>query len=151
ATVDLMELVTGEFLAQVIPEERVDVRGPPVALSGKAATSLGLALHELTTNSIKFGALATPAGGLSVHCVWDAQQPTNIRLEWRERGVALAPDEPRHHGFGTELIERTLPYELRARTSLEFTSDGVRSVIVFDPEDPERHAQDRCSPGGHDS
>jgi two-component system CheB/CheR fusion protein len=149
ASVDLMELVSGEFLAQAIRDERVQLSGPPVMLSGKAAGSLALALHELTTNALKFGALATPAGRLSVSWAWAPESPLSIRLDWHERGVPISNEVSRHRGFGTELIERTLPYEMRARTSIHFASDGVRCVIVFDPQDPERPASDHSSHGGH--
>jgi two-component system CheB/CheR fusion protein len=148
ATVDLMELVSGEFLAQVIPESRVEIGGPPVSLSGKAAASLALALHELATNALKFGALTAAAGRLSVSWARDPEDPQSIRLEWREQGTTILGPVPRHKGFGMELIERTLPYELRARTSLDFTPGGVHCVIVFRPADPLRPAQERDGLGG---
>jgi two-component system, chemotaxis family, CheB/CheR fusion protein len=151
AAVDLMELVSEEFLAQAVPDEQVELGGPPVTLSGKAAGSLALALHELTTNALKFGALATPSGRLSVRWGWDAESPLQIHLEWREHGVPIPDEESRHQGFGMEMIERTLPYELRARTSMAFTRDGVRCMIVFNPDDPERHVFDRSGPGGRAS
>jgi two-component system CheB/CheR fusion protein len=151
AAVDLMELVSGELLAQASRDERVELNGPPVMLSGKAAGSLALALHELTTNAVKFGALAAPAGHLSVRWAWDAGSPLHIRLEWHEHGVSISNEGTRHQGFGMELIERTLPYELKARTSIHFAPDGIRCAIVFDPQDPERPVSDHISHGRHPS
>ena len=50
--------------------------------------------------------------------------------KWKESGVQM-PDasQPRRYGYGTELIERALPYQLRARTLLEFDGDGVRCLL----------------------
>lgn len=148
ASVDLMELVSEEFLAQAIPERYVEIAGPPVTLSGRPAASLALALHELTTNALKYGALASPVGQLSVTWSWDSQDPRSIRLVWREQQVTTLSEPPRHKGFGVELVERTLPYEMRADTSLEFSPGGVRCAIVFRPDDPERPVQDRDAQGG---
>jgi two-component system CheB/CheR fusion protein len=135
---DLVELVSGEFLAEAIPDERVDIEGPRVRLDGKVAASLALALHELTTNAIKFGALRTPQGRISVRWNIDSHDLGRIRLEWQERGISIVADAPRAVGFGTELIERTLPYELRARTALDFAPGGVHCLIEFRADAPAR-------------
>src|SRR6202022_2164289 len=66
AGADLMELASAEFLAQGVPEERVTLTGPSVPLSRNVAGSLALALHELTTNAIKFGALSVAHGRVVV-------------------------------------------------------------------------------------
>jgi two-component sensor histidine kinase len=130
AHADLAELVSGEFLAQAAPEDVVQIAGPQVTLSNQTAASLALALHELTTNSVKFGALGTP-GRLSV--IWSIEPDgTSVRLDWRESGVALL-QAPTHRGFGVELIERSLPYEIGARTELAFLADGLHCAIVFQP------------------
>jgi two-component system CheB/CheR fusion protein len=50
-------------------------------------------------------------------------------FEWQENGVPVMNQEPAHCGFGRELIERGLPYELKANTALEFRQGGVRCVI----------------------
>jgi two-component system CheB/CheR fusion protein len=132
AGADLMELASGEFLAQGVPEERVSLAGPSVPLSSNVAASLALALHELTTNAIKFGALSTAQGRVSV--AWCENEPDGfLRLEWREAGVPVLLAAPRTHGFGVELLENTLPYELGARTSVEFAPGGLACVIEFRP------------------
>jgi two-component system, chemotaxis family, CheB/CheR fusion protein len=128
---DLAELVSGQFLAEAIPESRIESEGPRVRLSARVAASLALALHELTTNAIKFGALSTPHGRISVRWNIDSHDPKRIRLEWQEQGISIVTDAPRHVGFGTELIEKTLPYELRARTALDFAPGGVHCLIEF--------------------
>jgi two-component sensor histidine kinase len=103
-----------------------------VALPPTAAQALGLAIHELATNAVKYGALAQPTGKLEVTWELKARKPTaEVALQWRESGVSMpAVGPPRRKGYGSELIERALPYQLSAKTQLEFGSDGVRCAIV---------------------
>lgn len=133
--VDLRSLLDLELTAHgegVMEEGRVTLSGPPVALSTLSAQAMGLALHELATNAVKYGAFARPGGSLSV--TWEAGPGSGgleVALEWRESGVTM-PDgaAPRRQGYGTELIRRALPYQLKARTTLEFGHDGVRCTIA---------------------
>ncbi|MCB8820903.1 PAS domain S-box protein [Microvirga rosea] len=131
AGVDLEEFVRDELLAAAVDEnEKARIDGPPVRLRGKAADSIGLAIHELATNAIKYGALSKDGGRIDV--TWGirgAEGDRRLRLEWRESGVRIASAGPRRRGFGSELIERTLRYELDAETELEFAPGGVRCVI----------------------
>jgi two-component system CheB/CheR fusion protein len=131
---ELTELVSGQFLAEAIPDERVEVDGPRVRLTGNVAASLALALHELTTNAIKFGALSIPRGRVTVRWNIDAHDPGRVRLAWQEHGISIVTNAPRTVGFGTELIEKTLPYEIGARTALDFAPGGVHCLIEFHPE-----------------
>src|SRR3954447_13126597 len=111
--------------------EKIAVIGPAVALPPNAAQALGLALHELATNALKYGALAQPAGKLEV--TWDVKDTkptTEVALLWRESGVSMPAAPPKRSGYGRELIERALPYQLGAKTQLEFEPDGVRCAIV---------------------
>lgn len=144
--VNLEELVGDELLAHAVQEDQVTIGGPPVRLQGKAAETLGLALHELATNAVKYGALAVQAGGLSV--TWKlvpSGEVARLCLEWRETGVPLA-GPPERRGFGRELIERSVPYELGATAELEFLPDGVRCVIEMPLS--ERNAVLDGTPGG---
>lgn len=128
--VDLEELVRSEFLAQSISDEQLQIAGPRVLLRPKAAETLGLALHELATNSIKFGALAHGQG--RVHVLWrrDTSDPGRVMLDWREdAGRAISPAVSK--GFGFELIEGTLPYELDGSSSIVLHPSGVHCSIAF--------------------
>ncbi len=129
AGVDLEELVDAELIAHAAREGKVKTAGPAVRLRPKAAETLGLALHELTTNAVKFGALSVPEGRLTI--MWrrelEREDPC-VRVEWREEGVPGCTP-PTHRGFGRDLIERTVPYELRGATRLAFEADGVRCMI----------------------
>jgi PAS domain S-box-containing protein len=130
--IDLHGLVMAELAAHVDSDDtgRVTTAGPAVALPPSAAQALGLALHELATNAVKYGALAQPGGRLDV--TWRLKEekvPPEIALEWRESGVSIH-QPPKRRGYGSELIERALPYQLNAKTRLEFGSDGVRCDIL---------------------
>jgi len=133
-TVDLQALVAAELAAHSggHDSQKIAFGGPPVSLSSAAAQAVAVGLHELATNAVKYGALAQPAGKLSVTWRPAAQVPSSqIVLEWVESGVAMParPAAPRR-GYGSELIERALPAQLRAQTSLAFTTDGVRCTIT---------------------
>ncbi|WP_395672413.1 PAS domain S-box protein [Phenylobacterium sp.] len=130
--VDLDGLVRDELLAQVASESQVLVDGPTVRLPPKAAEVLTLAVHELGVNAMKYGALSTGAGRVDVR--WETFRRDDkewLRLVWQEGGVAIASSAPRRQGFGTELIEQRVPYELRGRGVLAFRPGGVRCEIEF--------------------
>lgn len=131
AAVDLEELVRAEFLAQTIRDERFELSGPRILLSAKEAGTLGLALHELTTNAIKFGALASARGRIRVE--WQCsttEAHTTATLQWREHTEHVTAAAS-HQGFGFELIEQTLPYELGGTSSIVLHPGGLACSISF--------------------
>ena len=133
--VDLRGLVTAELDAhadQDLGSGKITIDGPTVSLPAISAQAFGLALHELATNAVKYGALAQPTGRLGV--TWrvedDPVQP-RVQLQWQETGVQMPQSGASvGKGYGTELITRALPYQLRAKTSLEFRPDGVFCAIA---------------------
>jgi len=131
ATVELEELVRDELLAlALLDDSQIAVNGPPVRLRQRAAEVFALALHELATNALKYGALSTPKGRLSVEWrVFNTSAGQRLSLDWRESGVKVLDAMPQRVGFGRDLIERGLPFELGAATSLEFGRGGVRAAI----------------------
>jgi PAS domain S-box-containing protein len=130
--IDLHTLVASELAAHgddAMESGKIKVAGPSVALPAMAAQAVGLALHELATNAVKYGALAEQTGKLVVR--WDIRTEAaipRVALEWIETGVQMR-GPPARKGYGSELIERALPYQLEAKTKLEFGTDGVRCVI----------------------
>jgi two-component sensor histidine kinase len=83
-------------------DTRFTLRGPNVLLPPEAATQLGLVLHELGTNAVKYGALSTRAGHISL--IWTVSR-NKLHLMWRERGGPPISEIPEHKGFGAALID----------------------------------------------
>jgi len=124
--VDLQEMVCGELLSQALLDEQFKVDGPAIRVSREATAAIALALHELTVNAMTHGALARRGGRVIVS--WSTQQQDgadSLHFIWAEHGGVLA--HPTRRGFGWELFERMLPYELNARTALEFSNEGLRA------------------------
>ncbi|MBX4894481.1 PAS domain-containing sensor histidine kinase [Rhizobium bangladeshense] len=109
---------------------RIKVHGPPAALNSRTALSLTMALNELATNAIKYGALSSEAGWLSL--TWrlrgEAGAQPRIILEWHEHdGPPVRP--PTRRGFGTRLMERCIERDLGGEFDLAFEQAGVACRI----------------------
>lgn len=127
------ELLEAELSAVAAPEGRVIINGQNgIELRSATVQTLALALHELATNATKHGALSSEHGLLQVN--WNVAvdgAERRLRVQWRETGVALEDkDVPKTKGgFGRELIEWALPYQLKARTTFEIGEHGIRCTI----------------------
>lgn len=114
--------------------EHVSMQGPKgIQLRSATVQTLALALHELTTNAVKYGALSRPGGHLRI--TWEvrraAEEEPRLFVDWRETGVAPPADnvEAPVGGYGRELIEKALPYQLRARTTYTHEAEGIHCTI----------------------
>lgn len=108
--------------------------GPDIALPERAVVPLGLVLHELTTNSVKYGAWSKPGGMLTVH--WRCPDKRLV-LEWEEQGsepAETSPSEPGHRGFGSALIDGSAR-QLGGTIERRFTPQGV-TVRIEMPLEP---------------
>ena len=133
------ELVQTELTAIYGGERsgKLELSGPPgIRLRSSAVQTLAMALHELATNALKYGALRHAGARLEVG--WRIERGAGdddrdgekwLRIDWRERGVRIDPDEARPPGQGRELIEKALPYQFGARTAYVLGADGVRCTI----------------------
>lgn len=101
---------------------RVFCEGDDISLSPSTAMLVGLAVHELLTNAVKYGALSNEAG--TVHICIRAKENALERLTWTERGGPKVVDTSRT-GFGTLLLQSILPSELRATAELELRAEGL--------------------------
>ena len=130
--VDLEYLVVEELLSYNAREgEQLRVSGPPVRFQPKAAETFALAIHELATNAIKYGALRQPSGRVDVSWrVDDAADPTQLVFNWRERGGPRV-EPPQRKGFGSELLEKTLAFELKGKTMLTYNGSGLHCTIAI--------------------
>ena len=108
-----------------IDGSRVKTEGPKVTLKPQAAEALGLALHELATNAIKYGALSVPNGFVLIR--WQ-QELTRFALSWSEHG-GPSVTMPSTKGFGRVIIEQMTARSLSANVSLEFLREGVHWTI----------------------
>lgn len=128
---NLQELVEGE-LEPYRSDGNIIIEGPDdILLTPKATFALALALHELATNAAKYGALSVPRGQVRVGWrMLRADARSWLSLEWLEKGgPRVGP--PTRRGFGSELIERTLVYELEADVKRDFEPDGLECRIKF--------------------
>ncbi len=101
--------------------DRFQIAGPEFRLPPKTSVSLALALHELSTNALKYGALSAPEG--QVQIAWSSVNG-RLSLTWRETGGPEVA-EPRARGFGTRMIERGLAAEFGGKVSIQFLPEGV--------------------------
>jgi chemotaxis family two-component system sensor kinase Cph1 len=136
ADLPLYDLIATE-LAPYAGAERGAVRidGPPILLKPRAALTLALAIHELATNAAKYGALSVEAGRVTVSWTRSGGDPAQLRLLWIEKGGPQVTSLSKR-GFGTELIERGISYDLHGEARLEIAEGAVRCTITI-PESPE--------------
>jgi two-component sensor histidine kinase len=100
--------------------------GPALMLTARATHAIALALHELATNALKYGALTSEAGRVEVR--WAVAAEGGFELVWEERrGPVVTP--PERQGFGTMILERVAPREIGGAVELEFRQEGVRAVL----------------------
>lgn len=120
---DLRELI----IKQVQPfanDERVSARGNALMLGATAVQYLGIAFHELATNSVKYGALSTSAGRVDIEWKVAEKNPSHICLTWKESGGPVA-HEPDRKGFGRVVLERVAPAAVNGVGSVAFARDGL--------------------------
>ncbi|MBM3929362.1 MAG: response regulator, partial [Sphingomonadales bacterium] len=110
---------------------RVTTAGPPILLRPAAFSTLALVFHELMTNSAKYGALSD--SGI-VRIEWSIDGDDDLRILWRESG-GPAVQAPTRQGFGTTIIQRSIPYDLHGKAEIRYAMTGLEA--------------DFCVPGRH--
>ncbi len=109
---------------------RLDIAGPDAMLLPKTHTTMALVLHEMFTNSVKYGALSTTHGRVSMTI--KEMNDGALALSWVESG-GPAVTTPKRRGFGTTIIERSIPHELQGDAVLRFALAGVEARFIIPP------------------
>ena len=126
---DLLRTELARFAAS--DDERAALHGPPVMLVSEIAIPLGMAVHELASNSVKYGALSSDAGTVRVE--WDVVKGTegrSLELEWRERGRPPV-ERPAHRGYGSKVLERVLGSQIHADVVTTYRPEGLQVAITI--------------------
>jgi len=140
---DLVETELGPYADEA--RNRVLIEGPHVELPSEAAVPVGMAIHELTTNAAKHGALSTFGGQVEVR--WRVEQEEGQRPQlhftWTEHGGPRV-HAPTRQGFGSRLLQRVLATQLQAEVKMDFNEEGLRFAMTMPiPGDPPLFNPDR--------
>jgi PAS domain S-box-containing protein len=125
--VSLEELIRSQLAHfERLPGGRIELSGPAVIVAAATAQALGLALHELSTNAVKYGALSNETGEVKIF--WNIEQGEEgiklFRIGWQERGgPPVAP--PVHKGFGSTIMTHMLEQSLDAKIELRYERPGL--------------------------
>ncbi len=121
-----LQRVVAQVVAAYRDPQRIGVSGPDVQLAPRTAVSLAIAMHELFTNALKFGALSGERGRVDVgwRIAGSGTLRPRLQLHWRESGGPVV-SEPSHRGFGMRMLERGLARELAGTVKLYFAAGGL--------------------------
>lgn len=118
------------FSALLLPFQRNDdqvaVSCTLVAVGEKTAAGLALIIHELATNSAKYGALSSPEGHIAVRCT---RTGGVLEIEWEEIGGPSISATPIRQGFGTKLVARTVESQLMGTITRDYRPSGLRVIL----------------------
>jgi light-regulated signal transduction histidine kinase (bacteriophytochrome) len=128
--VNLIATEAGAYLGT--GASRVRAIGPAVLLYPQAFSAVALVIHELTTNAAKYGALANQDGQVTI--TWSLAADGVLSLDWIETGGPTV-ETPTRRGFGTTIIERSIPHELGGEATLNYSPTGVHALFKL----PSRH------------
>lgn len=128
----LIDAESAAFLAD--SPDRISTTGSYVLLNPQAYSTMALVIHELVTNSAKYGSLSD-AGTVSID--WRRGEGDDLMIEWRERGGPPVV-APTRRGFGSTIIERSVPYDLGGESAVDYRPDGLVARFRI----PARHVGD---------
>ena len=131
----MQALIDAEAAAFVDERERVISEGVPILLNPQAYSTMALVVHELVTNSTKYGSLSVPNGQVTIS--WQRNEANDLILRWCESGGPPVK-APTRKGFGTTIIDRSVPYDLGGSASIEYKPSGVEAEFRI----PARHVSE---------
>ena len=131
ADVEIGELITATLKPFMSEKRRLSLSGPRLLVSAQTGGSLAMAVHELATNALKYGALSQPAGTVELSWALRAEDSgQRLTLAWREAGGPPVTT-PAEEGFGCRLIRTTAATEKEACVELSYLSTGLACTISF--------------------
>lgn len=123
SSVSLRDLVTSQFQTiSMESDDRIAFDGPDISVCPQHAQTVGMALHELATNSLKHGALSEPGGRLTV--TWQSSDRGHWRMEWRE-SMTRTLSAPERKGFGHVVMVDMVERAVGGKVDLRFEPPGV--------------------------
>lgn len=129
STTSLADIIRTEVSAYIgAKASRVHLTGPGIHVEAAAFSTLALVFHEMVTNSAKYGALSDSAGSVAIDWRIDAHE--RCRIAWRESGGPPVA-APRRRGFGSTIIERSIPHDLRGEAELRYRPGGLEADFVL--------------------
>jgi light-regulated signal transduction histidine kinase (bacteriophytochrome)/CheY-like chemotaxis protein len=123
--VDLIETESGAYLGA--RRDRIKLKGPNVLLEPSSFTVLALVFHELMTNAAKYGALSDSG---TVWIEWRIDDDGSMLISWRETG-GPAVTAPTRRGFGSTIIERSIPYDLNGKADIRYRLSGLEAEFCI--------------------
>jgi two-component system, chemotaxis family, CheB/CheR fusion protein len=133
----LRDVIRAELAPHLVGEgAEPRMNGPPVMMKPQAALFMSLVMHELATNAAKYGALSVAGGRVDVAWRIIGGAPPRLELTWTEHGGPRIAG-PMKRGFGTELIERGVRFELQGEAKIEVVDGSLQCKMIV-PADPER-------------
>ncbi|TPN80712.1 GAF domain-containing protein [Mesorhizobium sp. CU2] len=146
----LSDLLGAELSPYRTPTTTVEMGGREIWLDARAFSVMALVLHEMSTNAAKYGALSRVGGKVEIK--WEVLKNGNCEISWTETGgPEVSP--PMRMGFGTALLDRSIPYDLGGSSEVLYEREGVCARFVL----PARHIsipsdamKKEAHPGDHD-
>ncbi|WP_323763567.1 PAS domain S-box protein [Marinovum sp.] len=125
-TVSLSQLIDRHLEPFIeLGDGRIERIGPDIDLRPQCVQTIGMALHELATNSVKHGALRDGHGRIGIRWSLEAGADARLHLCWDETGVPMAPVAPAAKGFGSTVLTTLAPSMLAAQSAYDIGRDGV--------------------------
>lgn len=123
----LLEVIRLQFASFLSPDDpRITLAGPEVWLAASPSRAIGMAIHELTTNALKYGALSTPDGAVDVS--WHLPDADTFEIAWRESGgPPVSP--PTRTGFGRRVIEQMVGASTSGEVRIDYRPEGMTWVL----------------------
>ena len=118
---DLIRSEADAYVAKKV--DRVNITGDEVKIDPEAYTVLALVIHEMMTNSVKYGALCDSSGRVNVKIDCDK---SGMTIDWKERGGPPVKP-PTRRGFGTTIIEKSIPFEMNGSADIDYKLSGVEA------------------------